>query len=844
MKFKTLSLIITTLLWLLKFKNFHFISYLREHYDEDAAKIFRKLISESKKLEKAKLDLEFLIKCKTYDVTPKFLRFKLYKKSLQSQQFYKSWQIKLLNHEINFKRRRISEIEELLKKESTRLDERISPLEQLVASHRLRKITHPFISKNRDTQNKKLENLGIFNQLVPVDPARVVHNFSSVKLPDRIRFLLAFGLQFNLPVFKLDFFKYFHPLEKITFSLNSKNCYGDKSEFLEKMKHYVNKFYYSFKPSKVFSPIFSASDIHLLKSFSKDHRDQIVVSKPDKGQGVVIVDRPTYLQSMITLISDQSKFSLISENILKYCFKIEDKVNRFLNKLKKSDIITPETYSELYASGSGPGVLYGLPKIHKPDFADRFQYRPILAAFKLASYKICKFLVPILAPLTTNEYTIENSATFAKFVQSVPNANRLFMSSFDVENLFTNIPLEETIAICLDSLFENSPIYFGFTRDLFRKFLELAVMNTFFVFDGKFYQQKEGVGMGLPLGPTLANIFMCNFENTWLSACPLEFKPVIYKRYVDDTFILFRDPSHAPLFLNYINSKHININFTMETEQNSVLPFLDVSVHRFNNTFQTTVFRKEMFSGLGISYFSFCCKIFKLNTIKTLLHRAYNICSSYNSLHLEFSFLINFFQCNGFPKLLLEQQINKFLCKKYTTNDVLAQVPRKTIFFSMLYFGHKSVVLKIKLLELINDFFPHLDVNIVLVNPYTIGSLFKFKDTVPKGLCSSLVYKFSCETNNCSSEYYGFTTRRLSTRVAEHRGTSVRTGHLLVNPPYSSIRIHAEQCSCDIELENFKIVASENSTLSLKILESLFIFKNRPNLNESSSSLPLLLVNH
>ena len=166
------------------------------------------------------------------------------------------------------------------------------------------------------------------------------------------------------------------------------------------------------------------------------------------------------------------------------------------------------------------------------------------------------------------------------------------------------------------------------------------------------------------------------------------------------------------------------------------------------------------------------------------------------------------------------------------------------MFFSMFYFGHKSVVLKIKLLELINDFFPHLDVNIVLVNPYTIGSLFKFKDTVPKGLCSSLVYKFSCETNNCSSEYYGFTTRRLSTRVAEHRRTSVRTGHLLVNPPYSSIRIHAEQCSCDIELENFKIVASENSTLSLKILESLFIFKNRPNLNESSSSLPLLLVNH
>ena len=350
--------------------------------------------------------------------------------------------------------------------------------------------------------------------------------------------------------------------------------------------------------------------------------------------------------------------------------------------------------------------------------------------------------------------------------------------------------------------------------------------------------------MGLPLGPTMANIFMCNFESLWLPTCPIEFKPIVYKRYIDDTFILFSDPSHAPLFLNYINSKHSNIKFTMEIEQNSVLPFLDVSVHRSGNRFQTTVFRKEIFSGLGMSYFSFCCKIFKINSIKTLIHRDYKICSNYHSLHLEFNFLINFFHANGYPKSLIEKLINKFLDRRYDTAQNLIQAPRKSVYFSMLYFGHKSVILKIKLLELISTFFPHLDVKIILVNPFSIGSFFKFKDAVPKGLCSSLVYKFSCVKNNCTSEYYGFTSRRLSTRVAEHRGTSVRTGHLLVNPPYSSVRIHAEQCSCDINLDQFKIVASENSSLSLKILESLFIFRNRPNLNESSSSLPLLLVNH
>ena len=60
-KFKTLSLVICTLLWLLKFKNFHFISYLREHYDDEAVRIYKKLISETRKLEKDQSDLSSFV---------------------------------------------------------------------------------------------------------------------------------------------------------------------------------------------------------------------------------------------------------------------------------------------------------------------------------------------------------------------------------------------------------------------------------------------------------------------------------------------------------------------------------------------------------------------------------------------------------------------------------------------------------------------------------------------------------------------------------------------------------------------------------------------------------------
>ena len=69
--------------------------------------------------------------------------------------------------------------------------------------------------------------------------------------------------------------------------------------------------------------------------------------------------------------------------------------------------------------------------------------------------------------------------------------------------------------------------------------------------------------MGLPLGPTFANICMCHFEKLWLADCPLHFKPAFYKRYVGDTFLLFKEKAHARSFFEYLNSMHDKIKFTM-----------------------------------------------------------------------------------------------------------------------------------------------------------------------------------------------------------------------------------------------------------------------------------------
>ena len=155
-------------------------------------------------------------------------------------------------------------------------------------------------------------------------------------------------------------------------------------------------------------------------------------------------------------------------------------------------------------------ILYSLPKIHKPYFSSKFQFRPIFAAYKTPSFNLAKYLVPILSPLTTNQYTVENTYKFAEEIQNQDGSSGLIMASFDVENLFTNIPLQETIQIIVHQLFISpTSIVMGLTRDLFTKILDLSVNNSFFLFNDKLYSQVDGLGMGLPLGPTFANIFLC-----------------------------------------------------------------------------------------------------------------------------------------------------------------------------------------------------------------------------------------------------------------------------------------------------------------------------------------------
>ena len=180
----------------------------------------------------------------------------------------------------------------------------------------------------------------------------------------------------------------------------------------------------------------------------------------------------------------------------------------------------------------------------------------------------------------------------------------------------------------------------------------MAVLNSYFIFNNLLYKQVDGVGMGLPLGPTFANIFLCFHEKKWLNNCPADFRPVTYKRFIDDTFLIFRHRSHVDKFLGFLNVQHPNIKFTKEVEQSGKLPFLDVCVRRVGSKLETSVYRKPTFTGLGTSFFSFIPLAVKRAITLTAIYRAFSISSSFQLFHKELDFLKRFFKNNGFPVII------------------------------------------------------------------------------------------------------------------------------------------------------------------------------------------------
>ena len=295
-------------------------------------------------------------------------------------------------------------------------------------------------------------------------------------------------------------------------------------------------------------------------------------------------------------------------------------------------IVSEETRRSLKPVETRSGITYGLRKVHKDIINNCPSFWPILSEIDTRTYKLAKFLVPILKSLTSNAYTVKD--LFALAEETVKQDSQLFMGNVDVDFLFTNIPLEDTIDICLNTLFENMEKV-GLSKIEFKKLLSLATQETYFLFKWKLYKQADGVAMDSTLGLTLANAFLVHFKKNWLQNCPPDLKLYYYRRYVDDIFLLFTTPKHLEAFQNFLNGRQANMSITIESDKQNRPSFLDAQVIPEDKIFTNSVYHKPTFSG-GYTHFDrFLPSTCKFGTVYTLTNICLRIFSSWTKSHMN-----------------------------------------------------------------------------------------------------------------------------------------------------------------------------------------------------------------
>ena len=455
------------------------------------------------------------------------------------------------------------------------------------------------------------------------------------------------------------------------------------------------------------------------------------------------------------------------------------------------------------------------------------------------TYKLSKFLVPLIEPITVNEYTVKDSFSFAKEV--IDYDSTLYMSSLDVTSLFTNIPLNETTNIICDELFKNRECINGMDKPVFRELLTLAMNETCFIFDDVLYKQCDGVSMGSPLGPSYANSFLSYHEKIWIDECPDDIKPIKYRRYVDDIFVLCRDRDHHRRFMEYMNSKHTNIAFTEEVEDNNSLPFLDVFVSRTENGFVTNIYRKRTFSGVFTNFFSFLHIQFKACLISTLLFRCHQLTSSTDEFHKEIERLRGILAKNSYPLEFIDQCTSAFLNKRYNKKPLQEEEKRKEMIV-LPYLGKLSLEIRTRLKKYVKKHVTNCDLMVIFRSERRVRSMFHYKDVLPQNIQSYLVYRFTCGT--CNSSYVGKTDRHCHIRWCEHLKLQPFRGLPSVNKAKPTpVHDHLTLTTHNAMLDDFEIIGREKSRNQFKLLikESLLIKKLAPSLNDNDSSIPLFL---
>ena len=548
------------------------------------------------------------------------------------------------------------------------------------------------------------------------------------------------------------------------------------------------------------------------KAIQELRKDQSkIVLTVDKGVAMVVLEKEDYIRKSEDLLKKNTYKKLTADPTNKY----KNKLISLLKTIKSQGGINNTTYRRLYPTWAVSPKYYGLPKVHKPGVP----LRHIISSRGSATYETAKELANIIKPLVgRSPHHVMNNKDFLENIKDIKLQPDECMMSFDVSALFTSIPIDPAIDIIRKQLEEDQDLKkrTSMTVDHIISLLEFCLKNTYFSFKGRYYEQTEGAAMGSPISPLVANIYMEEFEKQAISTSTTP--PILWKRYVDDTFTIIKKNSKDS-FLGHLNSINPKIQFTCEeTRENGSMPFLDILVTpEDHGSLKTSVFRKQTHTDLYLQWDSHHTIPSKYSVAGTLFHRASTVCSTPQLLQEEEDHLFRALTKCKYPTWAIKRAMirsQKLNINKTRRTKQTGQKENENLYMVVPY--HQGLSERIK--RSCNKF----GVQVFFKGGQTIKNLFMApKDKDPITNKSGVIYRFKCSQHGCTEEYIGESARIFAERFKEHKKAP------------SPLFDHCNISGHNININNFTIVGREDQNLTRAIKEGLFIRVNDPSLNRN-----------
>ena len=202
----------------------------------------------------------------------------------------------------------------------------------------------------------------------------------------------------------------------------------------------------------------------------------------DKGNATVVMNNDEYESKVTSMLKDEQTYKELKKDPAP---ALERKMNAKLLSLNREGSIPDVLYTRLRSSCGKTPLLYGLPKVHKPNVP----LRPIASFIQSPTYQLSKHLSLILSPLVgKSPSAVKNSQEFAIFIKEQSLHSEEVLVSFDVVSLFTNVPTDLAVEVACKRLQDDDCLEdrTALEVDEIVFLLKLCLDATFICFRGKY----------------------------------------------------------------------------------------------------------------------------------------------------------------------------------------------------------------------------------------------------------------------------------------------------------------------------------------------------------------------